>query len=199
MSEKNSDILYEGISIGGKIKELRERRQLTMQDLAAKTALTKSVIAEIEQDEIVPPVATLLKLAKALGVGMADFFQEEGAGVKISVTRSSGRVRVKSRPHHLHAGEVNYVYESLETKKPGKSMEPLLVEFLPMETGDMVFTSHEGEEFTYVLEGSLEFRTNDRIEILSPGDTIYFESDINHSFRGLDGKSAKAIVVVWSK
>lgn len=78
-------------------------------------------------------------------------------------------------------------------------MEPLLVEFQPLDTSDMLFTNHEGEEFLFVLEGNLEFRTNDRVEILKPGDTIYFESDINHSFRSLDKTPAKAIAVVWSK
>ncbi|MCX5826894.1 MAG: cupin domain-containing protein [Deltaproteobacteria bacterium] len=197
MNEKDS-ITYEGLSIGNKIKELRERRQLTLQDLAAKTGLPKSVLSEIEEDEIVPPVASLLKLAKALGTSMSHFFQEE-APVKISVTRSGERKKIKSRPHHRHEGEISYIYESLETKNPEKQMEPLLVEFLPMETGDMVFTSHEGEEFVFLIEGRLEFRTNDRVEILSPGDTIYFESYVNHSYRGLDDKSASAIVVVWSK
>ena len=83
--------------------------------------------------------------------------------------------------------------------KADKHMEPLLVEFQPLETGNMVFTNHEGEEFVFVLEGRLEFRTDDRVEILEPGDTIYFESDINHSFRSLDEKPARAIAVVWSK
>ena len=78
-------------------------------------------------------------------------------------------------------------------------MEPLQVEFLSMATGDMLFTSHEGEEFAFLLEGKLEFRASDHVEVLSPGDTIYFESDINHSFRGLEEKSARAIVVVWNR
>ena len=63
----------------------------------------------------------------------------------------------------------------------------------------MVFMSHEGEEFLYVLEGTLEFRTDDRTEVLEPGDSIYFESEINHSFRSLTDKPVKAIVVVWTK
>jgi len=78
-------------------------------------------------------------------------------------------------------------------------MEPFLVEFLPMETGDMVFMSHEGEEFHYVLEGKVEFRTDDRVEILYPGDSLYFESEINHSFRSLEGKPAKVVACVWSR
>jgi len=78
-------------------------------------------------------------------------------------------------------------------------MEPFLVEFMPMETSEMVFTNHEGEEFHYVLEGKLEFRTDDRVEVLEPGDAIYFESDQNHSFRSLIEKPSRAVVVVWAK
>jgi quercetin dioxygenase-like cupin family protein len=78
-------------------------------------------------------------------------------------------------------------------------MEPFLVEFMPMETTDMVFTSHKGEEFLYLLTGKLEFRSDERVEVLQPGDSIYFESERNHSFRSLDGKPARGIVVVWAK
>ena len=188
----------EGLRIGRAVKELRHKKQITLQDLAAKTGVPKTVLGEIEKGDVVPPVATLLKLAKAFNVGMASFFEEETPGMKISVTRSGERIRIERRPHH-HEGEVDYIYESLETHKTDKHMEPLLVDFQPLDTGDMVFTNHEGEEFIFVFEGRLEFRTDDRVEVLLPGDTIYFESDINHSFRSLDEKPTKAIAVVWSK
>jgi transcriptional regulator with XRE-family HTH domain len=194
--DKNTAV--EGLRIGRAVKEFRHKKQITLQDLAARTGIPKSVLAEIENGDVVPPVATLLKLAKAFNVGMASFFEEEATGMKISVTRSGERTRIKRRPHH-HEGEVDYIYESLETHKADKHMEPLLVEFQPLDTGVMVFTNHEGEEFIFVLEGRLEFRTDDRVEILEPGDTIYFESDINHSWRSLDEKPARAIAVVWSK
>jgi len=188
----------EGQRIGRVVRELRHKKQFTLQDVAAKTGIPKSVLDEIEIGEVIPPVATLLKLAKVFNVGMASFFEEEAADMKISVTRSGKRIRIERRPHH-HEGEVDYIYESLEIHKADKHMEPLFVEFQPVDTGNMVFTNHEGEEFVFVLEGRLEFRTDDRVEILEPGDTIYFESDINHSFRSLDEKPAKAIAVVWSK
>lgn len=199
MKEKETGGDGEGLNLGGKIRDLRERRRLTLQDLAAKTGLPESVLSEMENGAIVPPVASLLKIARALEAGMAHFFRDDGAGVQISVTRRGDRVGIGSRPHHLHEGAVNYIYESLETKKPDKHMEPLFVEFLPMDTGDMLFTSHDGEEFVYVLEGTLEFRTDSRIEVLLPGDALYFESGVNHGFRGLDHRQAKAIVVVWSR
>ncbi len=192
------DRAQEGLKIGQRVKALREKQNFTLQDISAKTGLAKSLLSEVESGEVMPHVSTLLKLATALNVGMASFFEDAEAVERVSVTRRGERVRIKRRPHH-HEGEVDYVYESLETKKPGKHMEPFLVEFMPMETSEMVFTNHEGEEFHYVLEGKLEFRTDDRVEVLEPGDAIYFESDQNHSFRSLIEKPSRAVVVVWAK
>jgi transcriptional regulator with XRE-family HTH domain len=186
------------LKIGAKIKNLREKNLYTLQDLAAKTGIPRMILTDIEADEYMPPVATLLKLARALNVGMAFFFQEEGQKNPVSVTRAGDRIRVKRRPH-LREGEVDYFYESLEHKMPGKHMEPLWVEFAPLETDQMVFTSHEGEEFLFLLEGSLEFRTDDRVEVLHQGDSLYFDSSLNHSFRSLTFAPARAIVVVWTK
>ncbi len=186
------------LGIGRKIQKLREKNRLTLDDLAAKTGLARDLLHDIEKGDFVPPVATLLNLARALGVEMAHFFRDEAPEIKISLTRRTERVPIRQRPHHRE-GEVDYIYEALEVRKHDKHMEPLLVEFQPLETSEMVFTSHDGEEFTYLLEGRLEFRTNDRVEILEPGDTLYFESGQNHSFRSLDGKPARALVVVWNR
>lgn len=188
----------EELKIGGRIKDLREKNVYTLQDLAAKTGISKPILKEIESDEVMPPVATLLKLARALNVGMADFFRDEAPAAKVSVTRAGERIGVKRRPHHRE-GEVDYIYESLEARMPGKHMEPLLVEFAPMDTAEMVFASHEGEEFLFLLDGKLEFRTNDRVESLSAGDALYFDSALNHSFRSLTDVPARALVVVWNK
>ena len=182
-------------NVGSKVRALRKEKRYTLLDMVTKTGLQKSLLEEIEAGDVVPPVATLLKLAKALNVGMAYFFEEEIVTDKIAVNRKADRIRLQKRPHH-HEGEVDYIYESLEMKKADKRMEPLFVEFLPMDVSRMVFMNHAGEEFLYLLEGTLEFRTDDRVEVLHPGDSLYFESDINHSFRSLEDGPAKAIVVV---
>ncbi|MBC7359689.1 MAG: cupin domain-containing protein [Desulfacinum sp.] len=188
----------QALNLGAKVRDLRQKFRYTVQDLAAKTGLDKELLDQIEADKVVPPVATLLKLAKAFHVGLAYFFQDELTGQKISITRKNERTRLERRPHHRE-GEVTYIYETLENKKPEKHMEPFLVEFPVMDTAEMVFVSHEGEEFLYLMEGRLEFRTVDRVEVLEPGDSIYFDSDISHSFRCIGESPAKAVVVVWSK
>ncbi|MGA3208891.1 MAG: helix-turn-helix transcriptional regulator, partial [Syntrophales bacterium] len=74
--EQTSSAVKE-LKIGGKIKYLREKNFFTLTDLAAKTGLSKAILTEIEADEVMPPVATLLKLAKGLNVGMSYFFKDE--------------------------------------------------------------------------------------------------------------------------
>jgi transcriptional regulator with XRE-family HTH domain len=200
MKRSQNDVSLEvkALKLGSKVRELRHKNQYTLQDVAAKTGLSKPFLSQIENDHVTPPVATLLKLAKAFNVGLAHFFQDEEISDKIAITRSNERVRVERRPHH-RKGEVNYIYEALETKKSNKQMEPFLVDFPAQDTSEMVFVTHDGEEFLHVLEGTLEFRTVERVEILETGDSIYFESDLSHSFRCLGQTSAKALVVVWSK
>lgn len=191
-------LAVKAFKIGNKVRELRQKNRNTLQDLASKTGLSKPFLSQIENDHVVPPIATLLKLARALNVGMAYFFQDEISSEKISITRQRERTRVERRPHQ-EKGEVDYIYIALETKKTNKNMEPFLVEFPIRQAEDMVFQSHEGEEFLYVTEGTVEFQTVDRVEVLEPGDSIYFESDISHSFRCVSEQPAKALAVIWNK
>jgi transcriptional regulator with XRE-family HTH domain len=196
-SQDDINLEVRALKLGSKVRKLRQNKHYTLRDVAAKTGLSKPFLSQIENDHVVPPVATLLKLARAFNVGLAHFFQDEARSDKIAITRRNERVRVEKRPHQ-RKGEVNYVYEALETKKTDKHMEPFLVEFPVQETSEMVFMNHEGEEFLHVLSGPLEFRSMDRVEILKTGDSIYFEADLSHSFRCLGDKPAKAIVVVWN-
>ena len=199
MKKSQGDINLEvkALKIGSKVRELRQKKHYTLQDVAAKTGLSKPFLSQIENHHVVPPVATLLKLARSFDVGLAYFFQDEVGVDRIAITRRAERVRVERRPHH-RKGEVNYIYEALDTKKTNKHMEPFLVEFPVQDTSEMIFMNHEGEEFLHVLEGTLEFRSIDRVEVLQPGDSIYFESELSHSFRCLGEKPARALVVVWT-
>ena len=196
-SQDEISLEVKALKLGSKVRDLRQKKRYTLQDVAAKTGLSKPFLSQIENDHVVPPVATLLKLAKAFNVGLAHFFQDEVKSDKIAITRRTERVRVERRPHHRKS-EVNYVYEALDTKKVNKQMEPFMVEFPVQDTSEMVFMNHDGEEFLHVLQGTLEFRSVDRVEVLKEGDSIYFESDLSHSFRCLGQEPAKAIVVVWN-
>jgi len=187
------------LAIGNKIKELRHRKKLSIQELSEKTGLSGTLISQIENELISPPISTLMKIATALDVEIAYFFQEKERPQKIAVVRKDERVISERR---ALKGNVNigYTYEMLAHKKTHKHMEPFIVTFEPREREDVIMFSHEGEEFHLVLEGRVEMLTDKSDPIvLSEGDALYFESDIAHGFRALDGKPAKTVAVVLPK
>ena len=184
------------LAIGRKIKRLRQKRKLTLQDLSGKTGIPKPLLSQIEDETVAPPISTLMKIAKGLDVDITFFFQEAETYEKVVVVKSHERERLDSRYHGR--ADSGYFYEALAFKKGKKHMEPFLVEFEVKEKREMAFFSHEGEEFVFVLEGEVEFRTPEEVHILSPGDSLYFESDQPHAFRGIGQKSARAVVVVYT-
>jgi transcriptional regulator with XRE-family HTH domain len=196
--DQEISLAVKAFKIGDKVRELRQQKRYTLQDLASKTGLSKPFLSQIENNRVIPPVATLLKLARGLDVNMSHFFGDEAAQDKISITRHQDWVTIKRRPHQEKAA-ARYIYTALGTSKNNKNMEPYLVEFPPQTTEEIVFMSHEGEEFLYIMEGRIEFRTIDRVEVLEPGDSIYIESDLSHSFRRISEAPARALAVLYTK
>ena len=181
------------LEIGGQIRQLRNRRSLTLQELAELSGLSKPNLSQIENDLVTPPIATLLKIATALGVGIGYFFKDSGQPSSVVVTRKNDRYGVAKGPHISHIG---YQYEPLAYPKVNKRMEPFVVYMEEREATDIVFNNHKGEEFLYLLKGRLEFRCGDDVIVLEEGDSIYFDSDIPHGYRGVGG-TASALVVIY--
>ena len=193
--EQSTSSPTDTLGLGNRVRELRQKRRYTLQDLAAKTGLPRTLLEQLEADRHNPPVASLFKIAKALEVDVSHFFQEEDQDIKVAVTRPEQRIASVKRSHQQD-GEVGYSYQSLEVHKAHKLMQPLLVSFDVMEKRDMVFVCHEGQECVYLLNGNLEFRTPDEVHTLQTGDCLYFDSDVPHSFRSLGSEPAQALIVV---
>lgn len=196
LEDKDISTAVRALNIGKKIRDLRLKNRFTLQDLADKTGLSKPFLSQIENSHVIPPLQTLLRVSRGLEVDLSFFFPGGRDDGKFSITRSTERAPVERRPHQ-EKGEVAYRYVALETKKSDKKMLPYLVEFPLRESDDMTFTSHQGEEFLFVIEGLVEFRTPERAEVLEPGDCIYIESDLDHGFRRVGDDPARAIAVVW--
>jgi len=183
------------LHIGEKIRDLRKKAGLVLQDLSDRTGLSKPLLSQIEKEMISPPIATLLKISKALNTNISFFFQDDGSEERVVVVRKDESKVIDSR--YFGREESGYYYEALAYKKPKKYMEPFLVEFKRKRPERLSYFSHDGEEFIYLLEGKLEFRTEDQQYLLDPGDSLYFESSIPHAYRALGRKNAKALTVVY--
>lgn len=194
----NDEIKHEvkKLHIGKKIRALRKEAGLVLQDLSNRTGLSKPLLSQIEKEVVSPPISTLLKISKALNVNISYFFRDSEPEERIVLVRRDESKRVDSR--FFGREESGYYYEALAYKKVKKAMEPFLVEFKRKRMDRLSYFSHEGEEFIYLLEGTLEFRTENAQYILRPGDSLYFDSSIPHAYRSLERKNAKALTVVYS-
>jgi len=160
-----------------KIKRLRKSRGVTLEKLAKETKLTKGYLSQIESSSKTPPFSTLDKIAYALGVDITYFFvdsESEQEDASLIIVRPEERKKVD--PGGFRRG---YGYESLAYKKKGKNMEPYLITTLDSHpTGAF---KHDGEEFLHILEGAMEFDHGGKKYVLKKGDSVYFDSGIEHS------------------
>jgi transcriptional regulator with XRE-family HTH domain len=193
----SNDIKHEvkKLHIGKKIRDLRKKAGLVLQDLSDRTGLSKPLLSQIEKGVVSPPIATLLKISKALNVNIGFFFQDNTLEEKVVLVRKDESKVIDSR--FFGREESGYYYEALAYKKSKKYMEPFLVEFKRKRVDQLSYFSHDGEEFIYLLEGTLEFRTEDQQYILQPGDSLYFESSAPHAYRAMGRRNARALTVVY--
>lgn len=188
----------ETLNLGNKIRQLRRKRALTLQNVSDLSGLSKSLLSQIENSFTAPPIATLLKISKALDVKIGYFFQDPPVSSRISVVRHKERKETVPLHSRANGTKVGYQYESLAHPMADKNMEPFMIEILPREATEMIFYNHKGEEFLFVLEGRMEFRGADRVIELESLDCLYFDSNIPHALRELDGKPAWAIGIIYA-
>ena len=185
------------LNLGQKIKNLRQRQGLSLPQVAEKASLSEPLMAQIEGEVVAPPVATLLKISRALNVNIGYFFQDQDAEKRAVIVPRNERKKVFRRIHE-EPSKVGYYYESLAYPKADKHMEPFHVTFEVKNKEDLIFFNHKGEEFIYVLDGQLEFNYEDETYALGTGDSLYFDASLPHAFRAVGKKPALAIDVIYA-
>ena len=196
VSDKEVQEEVAALNIGAQVRHLRKKRGFTLQEVSDMTGLSKPLLSQIENNVSAPPVATLIKISTALGVKIGHFFQDTGRDSRVVVVRKEDRYGVKRIAHQDAYAKIGYRYESLAYPMVNKQMEPFIVEIAPCAESDIQYNNHRGEEFIFLLDGRVEFRSPEQTVVLNEGDSIYFDSSVSHGLRGLDGK-ARVLVVVY--
>jgi len=186
------------LTIGRRIRELRKNKALTIKEMASGVGLSVGLISQIENERVTPAISTLLKISSFLGVDITYFFQVEERRESFTVVRGKERF-TSSRRGVGEKFDLGYTYEAMAFKQAKKHMEPFIVTFDLKEKKDMVFFSHEGEEFIYIMEGKVEFCIEDKSTILEENDSLYFDSSRLHGYRAMGSHPCKALVVVYNK
>lgn len=169
------------MSIGKKLKALRTLCGLTQEELADRCELTKGYISQLENDLTSPSISTLTDILVALGTDLKTFFSDEEE--KITFTEDDYFVKKTD----------GYQITWLIPNSQKNEMEPILFELGPNESSD-IDMPHEGQEFGYVLEGSIMIIFGNRQETCCKGESFYFTTDKNHYIKNMTQEVAK---IIW--
>lgn len=184
-------------NLGKKIKQFREFRQFSRENLALNANLDINQIEKIEEKGVMPSLGHLIKISRALGVRIGTFLDDQEhvgpAIVKAGEEQKSLSFSTKDEKTREHLN-----FFSLAQDKAGRHMEPFIVEIEPSKESDYKLSTHEGEEFIYVLEGSIEINYGKDLFQLKKGDTIYLDSVVAHNVHAAENQSAKILAVVYT-
>ena len=186
------------ILVGAKIKGVRESKNLTVEEIAERSGLSVEQINSIENDVNLPSLGPLIKVARALGVRLGTFL-DDNDHIGPVVTRAKDRERDSSISFSNGAVDArkHMEYHPLAQQKTGRHMEPFIIDIHPSENRDFQLSAHEGEEFIYVMEGEIEIDYGKEKYTLNEGDSIYYDSIVKHHIHGAPGRAAKILAVVY--
>jgi transcriptional regulator with XRE-family HTH domain len=177
--------------IGERIKRLRLKRSMGLVELGKHTGLSASFLSQLETGRVVPTLRNLARIAMVFNKDLSFFFEPEPASL-FRVHRKSDRVRLPQ----TGVEDPTYFFESIGYMVPDRQLDPYYAEFLPVrKTQEVRPHVHPGFEFLYVLEGELEVRHGDSVQVMNPGDGVYFDASTPHSYRCAGTVPATAIIV----
>ena len=177
--------------IASRIKELREIFGVTMETLAQEFNVPINLYQEYESGNVDIPVSILYKISHRFKVELTSLITgEEPRLHTYALTRGGKGVSVERRK--------DYKYQSLAYNFIDKKAEPFLVT-VEAETAStpISFNSHPGQEFNYVLEGTLKIVLDGHELILNTGDSLFFDSGVNHGMKAMNGKTAKFLAIIF--
>lgn len=174
---------------GERIRQAREWRGISLDEVALKTGIDKAFLERAEAGEAILPLGALIKLATALSLRLADVISK---GQESFTVVHSGEGRKLQRFGKPEDG--GYSYESLAPNKKGKTMEPFLVTLYPNQT--LSASSHEGQEFIFVLDGEVAVTLLGETRHLVKGDAIYYDSTDEHLVTAVGDMPASIVAVM---
>lgn len=183
--------------VGEKIKSLRENQSISVEELAERSGLSTEQIERIENNIDLPSLAPLIKIARVLGVRLGTFLDDQDEMGPV-VCRKSEATDSISFSNNAIQSRKHMEYHSLSKSKADRHMEPFIIDVTPTEDNDFVLSSHEGEEFIMVLEGTMEISYGKHTYLLKEGDTIYYDSIVPHHVHAYQGQAAKILAVIYT-
>ena len=171
------------MEIGNKIKQLRLQCDLTQEELANRCELTKGYISQLENELTSPSIATLMDILSALGTNLKDFFAEE----------PEEKIVFKEN-EFIEKETAQYTLNWLVPNSQKNEMEPVLVDLMPKKSTEPD-VPHEGEEFGFVLAGTVIVHLGNKKYKVNKGESFYYPASKEHYIENNTDRVAKFIWV----
>ena len=172
------------MGIGEKIRRLRIKNSLTQEELADRCELSKGFISQVERDLTSPSIATLVDILESLGTNLKDFFNEN-IDEKI--------IFKKEDIFESENEDMKYNLKWLIPNAQKNLMEPILIDLEPNGRTKEDYP-HEGEEFAYVLQGTIYLHYGEEVYKVKKGESFYFKANSNHYIVNAGSVNAR---VIW--
>lgn len=173
--------------IASRVRELREILDIPVEKIAGDIGVTKEIYESYESAETDIPIGKLYLIADVLDVDPTVLLIGDGPRMTdFTVVRGGRGIEIERFP--------GYSFSSLAYNYVGREMEPMVVTLLPDANADLV--THKGQEFNFVLEGSVLVTVGKNKIILNTGDSIYFNPEIPHGQRAVGEKQAKFLTII---
>ncbi len=183
--------------VGEKIASIRDAKNISQEELAERCNLSLFQLKAIEEQNLVASLAVLIKIARALSVRLGTFLDDD-LGLWPVVIRNEETYKTISFSSQVSDAHSHLNFFSLAGNKTGRHMEPFLIDILPANNKEIILSSHEGEEFLYVLEGTIKIHYGKKEYILNKGESIYYDSIVEHLVCSAMEKPAKILAVVYA-
>lgn len=190
-----SRTLIEGLSayaIGEKVRALRLKKKMGLVELGRHTGLSAALLSKIERGRLFPTLPTLLRISLVFSVGLEYFFTDDRRRRILAVVRRRDRLRFPEKPG---LRTPSYFFESLDYAALERKLDAYYAEFNAVPPEKAAAHRHPGVEFLYLLRGKLEIKVGEETHTLEPGDSIYFDSTMPHSYRRASRQPCSALVV----
>ena len=185
------------VTVRSRIRSIRESKNITVEQAAERAGLTPAQLERIEGDRNLPSLAPLVRIARALGVRLGTFLDDSDSLGPV-LCRRDYRPESISFSSETACSHNNLKFFSLAQSKAGRHMEPFVIDIESESDCGYPLSTHEGEEFLYVLEGAIEVYYGKDRYVVREGESIYYDSIVEHNVHAAGDSRARILAVVYT-
>ena len=176
------------VTLGEKLKKIRKEQELSLEDLAQKTKLTRSFLSQVENNKTSPSINSLISIAQALKINVGDFFRKE-ENQENFILHKQDRISFSIERNLMNV-------ELLTHRKKNRKFDPMFMRFGV--GGDTGSIDSPGSFFMVILEGTLELSIRDEVHVLTEGDSIYIDGPAGTRSKNIGDTEVVAFAVASS-